>query len=87
MATARLEGVARITAATNFQVMLAERRGPSTCPAPISGATLVTSAGERLDAGCCPNSADAAIQYAEQDGGLTRVLAYQAAEAIKAQLR
>jgi DNA-binding transcriptional LysR family regulator len=29
------------------------------------------------------NSADAAIQYAEQDGGLTRVLAYQAAEAIK----
>jgi DNA-binding transcriptional LysR family regulator len=30
------------------------------------------------------NSADAAIQYAEQDGGLTQVLAYQAAEAIKA---
>jgi DNA-binding transcriptional LysR family regulator len=30
------------------------------------------------------NSADAAIQYAAQDGGLTRVLAYQAAEAIKA---
>jgi DNA-binding transcriptional LysR family regulator len=30
------------------------------------------------------NSADAAIQYAEQDGGLTRVLAYQAAKAIKA---
>jgi DNA-binding transcriptional LysR family regulator len=29
------------------------------------------------------NSADAAIQYAEQDGGLTRVLAYQAVEAIK----
>ena len=29
------------------------------------------------------NSADAAIHYAEQDGGLTRVLAYQAAEAIK----
>jgi DNA-binding transcriptional LysR family regulator len=29
------------------------------------------------------NSADAAIQYAEQGGGLTRVLAYQAAEAIK----
>src|SRR5229473_228488 len=28
------------------------------------------------------NSADAAIQYAEQGGGLTRVLAYQAAEAI-----
>jgi DNA-binding transcriptional LysR family regulator len=30
------------------------------------------------------NSADAAIQYAEQDGGLTRVLAYQAAESLKA---
>jgi DNA-binding transcriptional LysR family regulator len=30
------------------------------------------------------NSADAAIQYAEQGGGLTRVLAYQAAGAIKA---
>ena len=29
------------------------------------------------------NSADAAIQYAEQDGGLTRVLAYQAAESLK----
>jgi DNA-binding transcriptional LysR family regulator len=37
---------------------------------------------------CAPrfttNSADAAIQYAAQDGGLTRVLAYQAADAIKA---
>jgi DNA-binding transcriptional LysR family regulator len=37
---------------------------------------------------CAPrfttNSADAAIQYAEQGGGLTRVLAYQAADAIKA---
>jgi DNA-binding transcriptional LysR family regulator len=30
------------------------------------------------------NSADAAIQYAEQGGGLTRVLAYQAAESLKA---
>ncbi|WJR77764.1 LysR family transcriptional regulator [Bradyrhizobium sp. NP1] len=29
------------------------------------------------------NSADAAIRHAEQDGGLTRVLAYQAADAIK----
>ena len=29
------------------------------------------------------NSADAAIRHAEQGGGLTRVLAYQAAEAIK----
>jgi DNA-binding transcriptional LysR family regulator len=37
---------------------------------------------------CAPrfttNSADAAIQYAEQGGGLTQVLAYQAAAAIKA---
>jgi DNA-binding transcriptional LysR family regulator len=30
------------------------------------------------------NSADAAIQHAAQGGGLTRVLAYQAADAIKA---
>jgi DNA-binding transcriptional LysR family regulator len=30
------------------------------------------------------NSADAAIQYAEAGGGLTRVMAYQAAESIKA---
>jgi len=30
------------------------------------------------------NSADAAIQYAEQGGGLTRVLAYQAADAVRA---
>src|SRR5262249_14934235 len=29
------------------------------------------------------NIADAAIQYAEQGGGLTRVLAYQAADAIR----
>jgi DNA-binding transcriptional LysR family regulator len=29
------------------------------------------------------NSADAAIQYAEADGGLTRVMAYQAADAVK----
>src|SRR5271169_912560 len=32
------------------------------------------------------NSADAAIQYATQGGGLTRVLAYQAADAVKAGL-
>jgi DNA-binding transcriptional LysR family regulator len=30
------------------------------------------------------NSSDAAIQYAAQGGGLTRVMAYQAAEALKA---
>jgi DNA-binding transcriptional LysR family regulator len=39
----------------------------------------------RVDVTPCffTNSADAAIQYAEQGGGLTRVLAYQAAEAIR----
>jgi DNA-binding transcriptional LysR family regulator len=31
------------------------------------------------------NSSDAAIQYAEQDGGLTRVMFYQAAESLRAQ--
>src|SRR6202022_3836907 len=44
--------------------------------------------GSEVRVACTPrfttNSADAAIQYAEQGGGLTRVLAYQAAEAIKA---
>src|SRR6202171_4574381 len=44
--------------------------------------------GREVRVACTPrfttNSADAAIQYAEQDGGLTRVLAYQAADAIKA---
>src|SRR5216684_2466841 len=42
--------------------------------------------GREIRVACTPrfttNSADAAIQYAEQGGGLTRVLAYQAAEAI-----
>ena len=45
-------------------------------------------AGRDIRVACTPrfltNSADAAIQYAEQGGGLTRVLAYQAADAIKA---
>jgi DNA-binding transcriptional LysR family regulator len=44
--------------------------------------------GSEVRISCTPrfatNSADAAIQYAEQGGGLTRVLAYQAAESIKA---
>jgi DNA-binding transcriptional LysR family regulator len=44
--------------------------------------------GREVRVACTPrfatNSADAAIQYAEQGGGLTRVLAYQAADAIKA---
>src|SRR5258705_6999506 len=43
--------------------------------------------GRKTRVACTPrfttNSADAAIQYAEQGGGLTRVLAYQAADAIK----
>ena len=44
--------------------------------------------GREIRVACTPrfstNSADAAIQYAEQGGGLTRVLAYQAAQALKA---
>ncbi|MBV9559885.1 MAG: LysR family transcriptional regulator [Bradyrhizobium sp.] len=57
------------------------------------GANAVTaewrfvSDGEELRADIAPrfvtNVADAAIQYAEAGGGLTRVLAYQAAEAIR----
>jgi DNA-binding transcriptional LysR family regulator len=43
--------------------------------------------GREISVACTPrlttNSADAAVQYAEQGGGLTRVLAYQAAAAIK----
>ncbi|HEV7603132.1 MAG TPA: LysR family transcriptional regulator [Bradyrhizobium sp.] len=44
--------------------------------------------GREIGVPCTPrfttNSADAAIWHAEQGGGLTRVLAYQAADAIKA---
>jgi DNA-binding transcriptional LysR family regulator len=44
--------------------------------------------GREIRVACTPrfttNSADAAIQYAEQDGGLTRVMAYQAAAALRA---
>src|SRR5258705_222939 len=43
--------------------------------------------GSEIGVACPPrlptHSADAAIQYAEQGGGLTRVLAYQAADAIR----
>jgi DNA-binding transcriptional LysR family regulator len=43
--------------------------------------------GREVRVACTPrfttDSADAAIQYAEQGGGLTRVMAYQAAEALK----
>jgi DNA-binding transcriptional LysR family regulator len=45
--------------------------------------------GSELRVACMPrfstNSADAAVQYAEQGGGLTRVFAYQAAESLKAE--
>ena len=44
--------------------------------------------GHEIRIACTPrfttNSADAAIQYAERGGGLTRVMAYQADESIKA---
>jgi DNA-binding transcriptional LysR family regulator len=43
--------------------------------------------GHEVRIACTPrlttNSADAALDYAEQDGGLTRVMAYQAAAALK----
>jgi DNA-binding transcriptional LysR family regulator len=43
--------------------------------------------GHEVRVACTPrlttNSADAALDYAEQDGGLTRVMAYQAAAALK----
>ena len=49
---------------------------------------LFVEEGQDIRIACTPrfttNSSDAAIHYAEQGGGLTRVLAYQAAEAIKA---
>jgi len=44
--------------------------------------------GNEIRVACTPrfatNSADAAIQYAEQGGGLTRVMFYQAASALEA---
>jgi DNA-binding transcriptional LysR family regulator len=43
--------------------------------------------GQEIRVACTPrlttNSADAALDYAEHDGGLTRVMAYQAAAALK----
>ncbi len=72
---------------------------PSTPPAIASHQTIQFGAtaaqpdwhfvenGREVRVACTPrfttDSADAAIQYAEQGGGLTRVLAYQAADAIK----
>src|SRR2546429_9689166 len=54
-------------------------------PGPLDGHFVGVS---REIRGACtprlpPTSADAAIQYAERGGGLTRVLAYQAADAIR----
>jgi DNA-binding transcriptional LysR family regulator len=79
---------------------LRERGEPDTPAAIASHATIqfgataaspewrFVEAGREVRVACTPrlitNSADAAIQYAEQGGGLTRVLAYQAADAIKA---
>ena len=79
---------------------LKQRGGPATPEAIASHQTIQFGAttaspdwhfvedGREVRVACTPrlttNSADAAIQYAEQGGGLTRVLAYQAAEAIKA---
>jgi DNA-binding transcriptional LysR family regulator len=44
--------------------------------------------GHEIRVPCTPrfstNSSDAAVQYAEQGGGLTQVMAYQAAESLKA---
>jgi DNA-binding transcriptional LysR family regulator len=48
----------------------------------------MTASPDEIRIACTPrfatNSADAAVQYAEQGGGLTRVLAYQAAASLKA---
>ena len=48
----------------------------------------MTDPDREIGVACTPrfitNSSDAAIQYAEQGGGLTRVLFYQAASALKA---
>jgi DNA-binding transcriptional LysR family regulator len=86
----------RIVVASNDY--LARRGEPQTPAAIASHATIqfgATSAvpewrfvedGAEIRVACTPrfttNSADAAIWHAEQGGGLTRVLAYQAAEAI-----
>ena len=74
-----------------------EARGEPTNPAAVASHDTIqfgasdwhfVEHGREIRVACTPrfatNSADAAIQYAEQGGGLTRVLAYQAAEAIKA---
>jgi DNA-binding transcriptional LysR family regulator len=73
-------------------------RGEPKTPAAITSHTTIqfgaspdwrfVEDGREIRLACAPrfvtNSADAAIQYAGQGGGLTRVMAYQAAEALKA---
>jgi DNA-binding transcriptional LysR family regulator len=53
----------------------------------VTGEWRFTEAGREFRLNITPrfssNGADAAVQYAEQGGGLTRVLAYQAADAIR----
>jgi DNA-binding transcriptional LysR family regulator len=88
----------RIVVASNSD--LAQRGEPDTPEAIASHDTIQFGAataapewrfvedGREVRVMCTPrfttNSADAAIQYAGQGGGLTRVLAYQAADAIRA---
>src|ERR1700716_2697629 len=73
-----------------------KRRGEPDAPAAIAAHDTIqfgtsdwdfVEDGREVRVPCTPrfitNSADAAIWHAEQGGGLTRVLAYQAAEAIK----
>ena len=74
-----------------------KQRGEPKAPADIAGHDTIqfgasdwdfVADGHEVRVPCAPrlttNSADAAIWHAEQDGGLTRVLAYQAADAIEA---
>jgi DNA-binding transcriptional LysR family regulator len=85
-----------VVASTNY---LRQRGEPKTPQAIASHETIQFGAmtappdwrfvedGHEVRVACTPrlttNSADAALDYAEQDGGLTRVMAYQAAAALK----
>jgi len=72
-----------------------KQRGAPTTPADIAGHDTIqfgasdwhfVEDGREIRVACTPrfitNSADAALLHAEQGGGLTRVMAYQAADAI-----
>ena len=74
-----------------------KQRGEPKTPADIAGHDTIqfgasdwhfVEDGREVRVACTPrfitNSADAALLHAEQGGGLTRVMAYQAADAIKA---